>query len=147
VGGRAAELGGAVIDAVARQAGVPPAALPDLPPERLDAAVVAVERDPGMVALWARDADARAALLAAEQRESWLAWGWRPAWMWLLALLWTVRLLVAPIADAVWGLGLSAGMDAGVMMTLTGSYLALYMGGHTIKEVAGKALETLGGRR
>lgn len=147
IGGRAADVAGAVIDTVAAQAGVPPSALPDLPPERLDAAVAAVERDPGMVALWAREAEARAALLAAEQREGWLAWGWRPAWMWLLAVMWTVRLLVAPVADALWGLGLAAGMDAGVMMTLTGSYLALYMGGHTLKDVAGKALETLGSRK
>ena len=141
VGGAAGEIGGMVIDAIAGKAGVAPGALPSLPAKDLEAAVAAVEAEtPGLVAAWVdqqREAN-RLMLAELDRSESWWTWAWRPAWMWFLGFLFLFRLVLVPIADAILGSDVAAAVDLPTMMTLTAWFMGLYMGGHTLKDLAVK---------
>jgi hypothetical protein len=70
------------------------------------------------------------------KEETW-TWAWRPAWMWLLAFIWTYALVLRPLVNASLGASIE-GIDLSVLMTLTGAYLALYMGGHTAMNIFGR---------
>lgn len=85
----------------------------------------------------------------------WLVW-----WQYLLMLFWGFVVLAAPIGNAVIRLtachgGCKAGvdvpqievLDVGVLLTLTGLYLSLHMGGHTLLEMAREKWGGLFGRR
>lgn len=140
LGGTAGEMGGKVIDAIAEKAGVPPADLPTVPADDLGAAVQAVEAEtPELVAQWVESQRLSNELMQAEMDKdggTW-TWAWRPAWMWLLAFLWTYALVLRPLANAAIGAAIEA-VDVSMLMTLTGAYLALYMGGHTAKRIFSK---------
>ena len=60
--------------------------------------------------------------------------------MWLLAALWTYAFMGRPLANAAFGWSIEA-LDTGVLMTVTTVYVGLYMGGHTIKDIAAKWAE------
>lgn len=139
VGGVAGEIGGTVIDAIAGQAGVAPAELPTLDGARLEQAVAAVEADaPSLIlAEVEQQREANRLMLAEMEKGGTWTWAWRPFWMWLLAFLWSYAFVLRPIANAITGATIEA-FDAGILMTLTAAYLALYMGGHTVKDVFGK---------
>jgi hypothetical protein len=150
VGGRTAEIGGAVIDAIAGNAGVTPAALPDLAqskPAVVEQAVKAAEAQaPDILIQWNVQQQQAIDLQRAEMSQggpTW-SWAWRPAWMWFLAALFLYRLVMIPIADAIAGSDLAAGFDIGVLMTLTTWFLALYMGGHTLKAIGESAVAAVG---
>ncbi|MFH1796283.1 MAG: hypothetical protein ABIF45_17475 [Pseudomonadota bacterium] len=142
IGGKAGEIGGAVIDAIAGKAGVAPEELPDLPPKKLDEAVAATEAEaPEMIALWARGLEGQFALLQAEQKEAWYQSAWRWGWMYLLAVFWTFYILVFPIMA-------SAGfvverVEASILLTLTTWFISLYMGGHTVKALGESAINAV----
>lgn len=73
----------------------------------------------------------------AEHREAWWAWAWRPAMMWLIAFFWLWSIVLAPLVNAfVPTFGLPA-PPYEMLMGLSTLYLALYMGGHTLKAVYG----------
>ena len=78
--------------------------------------------------------DLQRAEIAAEP--SW-TWAWRPAWMYLLAMIWLYALMLRPMVNAAVGAAIEP-VDLSILMTLTGFYLSLYMGGHTIKDGLGK---------
>lgn len=141
VGGAAGEIGGMIVDAIAGKAGVAPDNLPSLPAKDLEAAVAAVEVEtPGLVAAWVdqqREAN-RLMLAELDRSESWWTWAWRPAWMWFLGFLFLFRLVLVPIADAILGSDIAASVDLSTMMTLTAWFMGLYMGGHTLKDLAVK---------
>lgn len=139
VGGAAGQIGGAIVDAIAGQAGVSPAELPGVPAKELEAAVAAVEdRAPEILAHYVESQRLSNKLQLEEMtKDTAFAWAWRPFWMWLLALLWAYTIMLRPLVNAATGASIEAA-DAGVLMTLTGAYLALYMGGHTIKDVAAR---------
>lgn len=61
-------------------------------------------------------------------------WGWRPGWMWLLAFVWLYALILRPLANAAFGAAIEA-VDLTILMTLTGVFTGLYMGGHTAKSI------------
>lgn len=131
----------AVVTGVAERLGVEPTpeAIVAAPADDVDQALRDVE-DSRPAEAWARlaagELEAKRELLAREdERESWFAWAWRPFWMWLLGILWTWALLVGPIVRALWLPDLVPA-DLAVLLPVTALFLALYMGGHTVKAVA-----------
>ncbi len=138
------QLAGAVVGEIADALGVEVEALPTVPEDRLAGAVADVEaRMPEIIALWARGLDGQFALLAAEQAEGGWASAWRWGWMYLLGFMWIVRMLIVPVVDAITGSDIGVRMDIGVLLTLTGWFLALYMGGHTLKELGARGVEAV----
>lgn len=141
LGGAAGEIGGIVIDAIAGKAGVTPDDLPSVPATELEAAVAATETEtPQLIATWVEQQREANRLMLAElnKSESWWTWAWRPAWMWFLGFLFLFRLVLVPIADAALGSDIAASVDLSTMMTLTAWFMGLYMGGHTLKDLAVK---------
>lgn len=136
-GGLAAD----VVEAVAGRVGVAPAHL-DAYAESSPGAVIEAMREvermaPEMVTLYASGLEYQLAVLSAEQGEPLWARAWRPGWMYLLGLFWFWNIVILHIANAVWRIALPpAPWD--VLMSLTGVFMALYMGGHTLKDVAAK---------
>lgn len=129
-----------VIDTIAGQAELPPDRLPEADRAVLERALQAAEpMTAELLAAWVESQRLTAADLAGERDAGgpvW-TWGWRPGWMWLLAFLWLYGMVLRPLANAAFDASIEA-MDLGTLMTLTGAYLALYMGGHTVKEVVRK---------
>lgn len=145
IGGPGGAIAASVGREIAGQLGVP--ASPR-------AVAEAIERDPeavtGTLKRYEADAGDKIELLAQEQADMarilkreddgpFFRWGWRPAIMWLLGLFWTMNLIGIPvILNGMLGYAIPlAPFDA--LITLTGLYLALYMGGHTV-------LRAIGGR-
>ncbi|WP_295805954.1 3TM-type holin [uncultured Nitratireductor sp.] len=79
-------------------------------------------------------------------------WGWRPATMWMIAGLWLFLAIIVPMINLMLALmGASAHvvliLDMGTLLTLTGIYMGLYMGGHTVKSSIEKAAAAWGRKR
>lgn len=72
-----------------------------------------------------------------DRAEGPLAYAWRWGWMYLLAVFWIWTLILVPTINAVAG-GAIERPPLDILMTLTGAYLALYMGGHTVKAAVAK---------
>jgi hypothetical protein len=139
IGGANAQLATDVVGAVARRLGVTPTeaeAMVETNQPRVIEAIRETETAmPEIIALHAAALEGQFALLQAEQKGPWWGWAWRPAFMWLLGLLWLWNVIVLHVCNALWRIALPP-MDPGVMLSLTGIYAALYMGGHTIKDWA-----------
>lgn len=133
LGGAGSEIAGKVIDAIAEKAGVSPEALPDLPAGDLQEAIVAAE--PAAADILMHHVESQRLMnetLKAELDKggpTW-TWAWRPGWMWLLAFVWLYALILRPLTNAAFGASIEA-IDLGILMTLTGVFTGLYMGGHT----------------
>lgn len=144
----AGDLAGSVIDTVARKAGVEPIDLPDLAktsPVALDDAVLETEAAmPELIALWSKGLDGQFALLQAETKEGGLKSFWRYGWMYLLAVFWIWRIMVLPVVNSRLAIPVEA-VDFAVLLTLTSWFMALYMGGHTVKELGKSAIEAVRG--
>lgn len=137
VGGVAGEIGGSIIDTIAANAGVPPAGLPQLSSEDLDAAVRATEAQaPELVAQWNVQQAQAIALQKTEmdKNEAAWTWAWRPAWMWFLGFLWLFRAVVVPVIDVSIGSDMAAALPLDALFWLTTVFSGFYMGGHTIKD-------------
>lgn len=133
-----------VVDKVADKLGVEREDIATEPTERLETAIREVETEtPEMLAVWQTGLKGQFELLQAEQREGFWPSAWRWGWMYLLGLMWTVRLMIVPFVDAITGLDIAPGMDLSVMMTLTGWFIGLYMGGHTLKELGTSAVQAV----
>lgn len=124
-------LAGTVINAVAKRVGVPVEALPNVEPQVLERAVTEVEANVYARGLLLQETEA-----AADRAEGGLAAAWRWGWMYLLAAFWVWALIVAPVSGL-------PGIDTAVLMTLTGWFISLYMGGHTVKELGKQAVEAV----
>ena len=100
----------------------------------VEAAVAAAEAEaPDLVIAWAKQQELSNQLQLAEMaKEPFWAWAWRPAWMWLLAFIWSYALIARPLLNAILGASIES-VDLTVLMTLTGFFMSLYMGGHTVK--------------
>lgn len=135
IGGTGAAIGGAVIDAIAGKAGVPPDGLPGLPADQLEAAVRAAEADtPELILAWARQQELANELMRAEMDKGpVMSWAWRPLTMWLIMFLWAWSLVIVPMVNAA--LAASVPIYLQELIWLTTAYMALYMGGHTVKEL------------
>lgn len=104
-------------------------------PEGTSLAIREVEANmpPEYWLLLSQESAGRIALLTKEQEEPWWAWAWRPGAMWLIGLFWFWMVLLVPILS-MFGIRVISVVDAVTLMTLTGMYMGLYMGGHTVKE-------------
>ncbi|MDF1778755.1 MAG: hypothetical protein P1V13_22255 [Rhizobiaceae bacterium] len=142
----AGDLTTTVINTVARKAGVEPIDLPNMAEESplaFEKAVLATEAEmPEMIALWSKGLDSQFALLQAEQKEGGLQSFWRYGWMYLLAAFWIWRIIVMPIVNSRLAVPVDL-VDFGTLMTLTSWFMALYMGGHTVKDLGKSALQAM----
>lgn len=139
-GGQLAEV---VIGEVAGHLGVTPEALPEVPHADLEGAVKDIEaRMPELIALWSRGLDGQFAMLQGEQKEGGLASGWRWGWMYLLGFFWVWVIVIVPLANAATG-GRIEVIDFAILLTLTSWFIALYMGGHTVKELGKNAMDAI----
>lgn len=138
IGAQNTELATSVVEAVARRAGVGVSDLDWLAEDDQTSLVDAVRETeaamPEMLALYAQGLEGQFALLQAEQKGPWWGWAWRPAMMWLLAVLWLWNIIALHVANAIWKIALPP-TDSATLLGLTSVYMALYMGGHTIKDV------------
>jgi hypothetical protein len=142
IGGATGDLAGTVIDAVVSKVGVPAEELASAPVGRLEEAVREVEQQtPELIALWAAGLKGQFDLLQAETKEGLWASAWRWGWMYLLAFLWLCAFLLFPVLKA-FGIALDP-IDSATLMTLTGWFISLYMGGHTVKEIGRQAVEAV----
>lgn len=144
LGDDAAEVGGVVIDTVAKKLGVQPAEIPDQPPEKIDAAVKETESQaPELLVQWNVQQAQAIALQKAEMDKvgepTW-TWAWRPAWMWFLGFLWLYRFVIVPTVDAAVGSSMGSSLPFDTLFWLTGTFAAFYMGGHTLKDGLAKWL-------
>lgn len=141
----------AVTKSIANSAGVGVEQLPDLAaqhPETVKDAIVATEAlAPELVGLYSAGLAGQFALLQTESAEGPLQSGWRWGWMYLLGLFWLWLVLLRPLLNATllaFGSKIAVeAFDIGVLMTLTSWFIALYMGGHTIKELGANAMEAV----
>lgn len=137
LGGAGGELAGKVIDIIANKAGVAPDGLSDVPAGELQNAIVAAE--PKAADILLQHVESQRLMnetLKAELDKggpTW-TWAWRPGWMWLLAFVWLYALILRPLANAAFGAAIEA-VDLTILMTLTGVFTGLYMGGHTAKSI------------
>ena len=142
IGPRGAELAEDVMTRIAAGAGVAPAGLDDAArdmPEVVGAALVDVETvAPELISLYSKGLEGQYALQQAELRkEHWFAWAWRPGWMVLLGVFWLWNIVILHLLNAIlkWALPPT---DTTTLLGLTSLFMALYMGGHTVKDVFGK---------
>ncbi|MEM9788443.1 MAG: hypothetical protein AAF801_18235 [Pseudomonadota bacterium] len=143
IGSQNAELAETVITAIADRAGVGVEVLDDFAqtePQIVSAAIEEVERaSPEMIALYERGLEHQFALLQAETKKSTFYSFWRPLWMYLLAFLWLYALVLLHVANAVFKIALPP-PDLTILLGVTSLFLALYMGGHTLKQTFGKVI-------
>ncbi|KQZ92789.1 hypothetical protein ASD64_19270 [Mesorhizobium sp. Root157] len=137
IGNAGGDITGKVIDIIAAKAGVTPDRLPDVPAPDLQDAIVAAEPEAADILI--KHVESQRLINEAVKAEldkggpTW-TWGWRPGWMWLLAFVWLYALILRPLANAAFGAAIEA-VDLTILMTLTGVFTGLYMGGHTAKSI------------
>lgn len=136
------ELAAEVIRAVAEKANTTPEeieALAESTPGRVIEAMRDVEKGPVIdkIDLYLKETEARLAMFAAEQDgPAWVS-AWRPAGMYLLGFLWLWNIVLLHVANAIWKVALPpVGFDT--LIQISGLYMGLYMGGHTVKDLAAK---------
>lgn len=145
------QLAETVIKSIANQADTPVQDLPDVianSPELIRDAIITTEGlAPELVGLYTRGLEGQFALLQAETREGPLQSGWRWGWMYLLGVFWIFYFLIFPILNAVLAaLGSVVrieALEASILLTLTSWFIALYMGGHTVKELGKSAIDAV----
>jgi|GEM_PF-864145 len=142
VGGKAGEVGGAVIDAIAEKAGVTPEDLQDpfkVPAKELEKAVAEVETQaPEIVrAYTASQREMNRLQLAEMSKDSNFGWMWRPAGMWLMLVCVAWYVMIVPLLNALLAaIGahttISLIVDFASFVTVFMTYCTLYMGGNTV---------------
>lgn len=144
-GGIAGKLAESVIETIAGHAGVDTDTIAGMPSKELEKAVVAAEElTPELIlAQVEQQREANRLQLAEMEKESTWSWAWRPATMWLIAAFWLWLAVAVPLINLMLALlgsseRLALGLDIGTLLTLTGIYMGLYMGGHTVKSVWGR---------
>lgn len=107
-------------------------------PHQLDELAAA---EPGKILDAMRKVNAQApdvlAIYAALQAEGGWKSAWRPAGMYMLGFLWIWNVVLLHVANAVWKTALPP-VPFEQLIQLSGLYMALYMGGHTVKDIAAK---------
>ena len=139
VGGVAGEIGGTVIDAIAKQAGVTVDELPTVPQSTLDEAVRQVEPiAPALIlAEVEQQREANRLMLAEMNKDTSFGWLWRPAGMWLMLVCIAWFVMVRPMLNALlWatgtGIQIEVGLDLATFLGIFTIYTGLYMGGNTV---------------
>ena len=72
-----------------------------------------------------------------DERESCFSWAWRPAMSWLLILLWLWGGMLLPLVNAAFHASITA-LSVADLVTFSGIWLAIYGGGHTVKDLRGQ---------
>ncbi|MCA3488684.1 MAG: hypothetical protein IOD05_19855 [Rhodobacter sp.] len=130
-----------VLRTIADRAGVSPAALDETArgqPDLVRQAIAETEAlAPEIIALQEAELDAKLAVFAAERKEPVWVRAWRPLGMYGLGVLWFWNVIILHVANAIWKIALPP-MPFEHLMAISALYMTLYMGGHTIKDVAGK---------
>ncbi|MEM6372357.1 MAG: hypothetical protein AAF727_06210 [Pseudomonadota bacterium] len=104
-------------------------------PKQLHDAMIEVEGiAPELIQLYASGVEHQFALLQAEMREPFWYSAWRPGWMYLLMLFWLWNIVIAHMTNAIMKWALPT-VDFSILLQLTGLFMALYMGGHTLKDI------------
>jgi len=138
VGDAAGALAGDVLGAIATQVGVGVEDLDQAATENPAAVTQAMrkveERGPEMIALYARGIELQMAQLQAEKSEPLWMRAWRPAGMYLLGLFWLWNVIIVHVINAVGKNDLLPQMPFEQLVQISGLYMGLYMGGHTIKD-------------
>lgn len=138
----AGSLAGSMVDQIAERVGVEPEKLPEADPKEIENAVRNVEyAGPEVIAMWQAGLQGQFTLLQSEQAEGFWQSAWRWGWMYFLGLLWGCAFLLFPVLK-VFGIIIDP-IDSATLMTLTGWFISLYMGGHTIKEIGKQALDAV----
>lgn len=141
LGDGAGQLAGDVLGEIAKQVGVAPdqldQAAEDRPQVVIDALRNVEARTPELVALYAAGLELQKAQLAAEAAEPFWMRAWRPGGMYMIGLLWLWNVIVLHVCNAIWKIALPQ-MPFEQLVQLSGLYMGLYMGGHTIKDAVTK---------
>jgi hypothetical protein len=87
------------------------------------------------------DANKAELLRREDERESPFSWAWRPTMSWLIILLWAWCGLLLPVINAAFGAAIAT-LSVADLLALSGVWLAIYSGGHTVKDAVGKWAET-----
>lgn len=130
-----------VLAAIAERAGVAPDNLDDVahanPGAVIDAMRAVEAMSPEIVGLYAAGLQGQFALLQAEcEQGGWKA-AWRPAGMYMLGFLWLWNVVLLHVGNAIWKTALPP-MPFEQLLQVSGLYMGLYMGGHTVKDIASK---------
>lgn len=144
-GAQSGQLAEAVIKSIANQADTTVERLPELAtskPEAVKDAIAVTEViAPDLVGLYTAGLEGQFKLLSQETAEGPWQSGWRWGWMYLLAVFWIWVVLILP-AVGLFGVKVET-IDLAVLLTLTSWFIALYMGGHTVKELGKTALDAV----
>lgn len=138
-GGVVSDVTETVLDTVAGHAGVSVDEIDQVPADALAAAAVQAETSPEVVAEYRKLQQETNRLLLAPleaDKPTW-TWAWLPAWQWFLMALWAFTWVIVPIANAAFQSRIPV-PDVSDLANLTLAYLALHMGGHTVKDFASK---------
>ena len=151
LGDQGGQLAGDILQAIAVQAKVPVDGLEslanDMPGKVIDAMrTVETTSAADKVDLYLKQTEAQLAMFQAEQDgPAWVS-AWRPAGMYLIGFLWLWNSVLLHIANAIWKIALPP-MPFPDLIQLSGLYMGLYMGGHTVKDVVAKwAAHKVGGQ-
>lgn len=107
-------------------------------PGRVIEAMREVERmTPELIALYTKGLEGQFALLQAELAEGGWQAAWRPLGMYFVIFLWLWQVVLLHVSNAVWKIALPP-MPWEHLITFTGLYMGLYMGGHTLKDMVAK---------
>lgn len=107
------------------------------PGKVLDAMRQVEPMTPELIALYTKGLEQQFTLLQAEMAEGGWKAAWRPAGMWFVLFLWFYQIVGLHVANAIFKIALpSCPWDQ--LLYFTGLYMGLYMGGHTVKDIAAK---------
>ena len=141
LGDGAGQLAGDVLGAIAEQVGVPVDQLDQAAedqPAAVTRALQAVEdRSPELIAVYAAGLELQKAQLAADAAEPRWMRAWRPAGMYLLGLFWIWSVIIVHVVNTAAGTALPP-VPLDQLVQISGLYMGLYMGGHTIKDAMTK---------
>lgn len=138
-GGVISDVAETAIKTVANRAGVSVEDLPGAAQAELEAAVIQAESDPEILRIYLQIQQETNRLLLAPMeagKPTW-TWAWLPAWQWFLMFVWGFTWVLVPIANAALKANIPV-PSTGDLANLTLAYLALHMGGHTVKDFVSK---------
>lgn len=141
IGKANAQFGSDVVAAIAERTGVSVDTLPFLAEEDPDVVREAIRNveasAPEMLEVYERGVERQFELLQAERADPVWMRAWRPMGMYVIGFLWLYAIVLLHVANAVWKIALPP-PDLGILFQLTAVYAGLYMGGHTVKDIASK---------
>lgn len=141
------KIGSLAIDVIAEKIGADPTpesivASYQSDPDVVTQQILALEQDPNVILAGVEQQRLTNELLLAEMdaskpKEPWWVWAWRPAGMWGLGVLWFWSIIGLHVLNAIFKIKLPQ-PDLQVLLALSGLYMTLYMGGHTLKDFVSK---------